>query len=640
MSFKHACKRVMTTALAATLAASTMVGVTGCGSSGNTTKSKDLIQLDVLSTRANYAGIQGGWMGEVYAEKFGVQLNIIKGDETTLAVMQQSGDMGDIIVWGAGGDTFKKCASQGLLIDWESGTLLDEHGAYIKENCQADLENMRNYVDDGKIYGLCGDVSSSADGIDTFFYNWDIRWDLYEACGCPEIKDLDDLYDLFVQMKEICPTNDDGQETYAMSLWPDWDGDMVMYAKCLAQAYYGLEGDYVPGLYDNEDGTYYDILDDDGPFLTMVRFLNKLYRAGLLDPNSNVNTYDDAISKLKNDRVFFSIFNYAGSTAYNTADHLAAGKAMFSLVPEDANTIVYALSETGVSSMNFSIGAKSEYPDVAMDIINWMFTPEGRLTTEYGPEGLCWYYGDDGKTYFTAIGEAMHNDQSLPFGDLYKYTDGEGKEHIVAANSVTDNKYTDDAGVTYDATLYYELPEEYSAYEGMVFQDGTNEMNIVSWNVNTINPETGERYNCDYWESTLASAAASDIEKEWREWATEQAGYEVYDSEGYLQSTDYDIYLTVHDAADALDTDSKIVYKQITGSKDGLVCTGCWNAILASTEEECEKYISDMRASIMNFGADGTTCSYDDLVEFWKGQCDTRYSIEQEFIAAHPGVFD
>lgn len=627
MGFKNTAKRAVTGSMALALAASTML--TGCGSGSGTSK-KDLIQIDVLSTRANYAGTQGGWMGEVYAEKFGVKLNIIKGDETTISTKMAEQNLGDLIVWGATGDTYKKCASQGLLMNWESGSILETNGAYINEHCQTDLQNVKNYADDGNIYGICGS-NSDATGIDKFFYNWDIRWDLYEQLGSPEIKNLDDLYNLFVAMKEICPTNDLGQETYAMSLWPDWDGDMVMYAKCLAQAYHGLEGDYVPGLYDNVDGTYYDILDDNGPYLEMIRFLNKCYRAGLLDPNSNVNTYDDALAKLKSDRVFFSLFNYSGSTAYNTTEHLAQGKGMYSLVPKDANTIVYALSPFGVSSMVFSIGSKSEYPDVCMDIINWMYTPEGRLTTEYGPEGLCWYIGDDNKTYFTVMGKAAHNDTSLPFGDLYSYLDAEGKEHIVAANVVTDGKFTSDAG-TFDCTLIYTLPEEYKKYEGMVFQDGTNEMNIVSWNLETVNPLTGERFDCDYWDSTLAANSTSDIEQKWRDWATNQAGHDIYDSEGYLQSTDYSTYLTIHDSAAPLDTDMKVVYKQMTGKKDGLICVGCWNAILSSTEEECEQYITKMRNEVMAFGSNGSTYSYDDLKAFWTEQCAVRYQAEQDFL--------
>ena len=40
----------------------------------------------------------------------------------------------------------------------------------------------------------------------------------------------------------------------------------------------------------------------------------------------------------------------------------------------------------------WSIGAKSEYPELCMAILNWLSTPEGRMTAEYGPKDVCWYY--------------------------------------------------------------------------------------------------------------------------------------------------------------------------------------------------------------------------------------------------------
>lgn len=619
--------------LALTMTASVAL-LGGCGSNsgsgGDTAVQRDPVQLDVVSCRANFAGIQGGWFGQMLADKFGVTLNIIKGDEVTLAVNLQSGDMGDIIIWGAGGDTYEKAAEKGYLLEF-SDSILDTYAPYIKENCQVNLNAMKKYAADGKAYALAGGVSTTADGIENFFYNWDIRWDLYEKAGSPEINTLDDLYNLFVKMKDVYPTNENGQETYAMSLWPDWDGDMVMYAKCLAQAYYGLEGDYVAGLYDNEDGTYYDILNKNGPFLEMVRFLNKLYRAGLLDPNSSTQTYDEAVSKVKADRVFFSLFNYAGSIAYNTKENTSAGKGMYSLVPTEANTIVYGLSDSGLSSQVFSVGSNTEYVDLVLEILNWMYTPEGRLSTEYGPKGLCWDYDENGKSYFTKLGAALHNDQSLFYGNLYSYVDDEGTEHIVAENAVSDGKFTAD-GKSYDATIYYELPDEFAAYDGMQFNQGTNEMNIVTWSGNSINPESGERFNSDYWASTIAAKATSQIEQNWIDWASKQAGKPIADTESYLQSTDYAVYLTIHDKADNMPTDLKTTYKQITGAKNALVCTGCWNAILSSTEEECEKYIDDMIEKANKFGSDGNTKSYADIVEWAKGQCDARYKAEQDYI--------
>ena len=75
----------------------------------------------------------------------------------------------------------------------------------------------------------------------SFFYSWDIRWDLYEQLGHPSIANLDDYFNMLVDMKGICPRMRMANETYTTSIWPDWDGTMVMYIKAAATAYYGYD---------------------------------------------------------------------------------------------------------------------------------------------------------------------------------------------------------------------------------------------------------------------------------------------------------------------------------------------------------------------------------------------------------------
>lgn len=88
----------------------------------------------------------------------------------------------------------------------------------------------------------------------------------------------------------------------------------------------------------------------------MLRFFNQLYRAGLLDPNSMTQTYDEMSQKVKNGGVFWGIFNYASSMVYNTDKHLGEGKMMYARVPDEANPIVYGLSTLGGNRI-WSVGS-------------------------------------------------------------------------------------------------------------------------------------------------------------------------------------------------------------------------------------------------------------------------------------------
>ena len=266
------------------------------------------IRLDVYSQLANYSGIQQGWGATLLKDKFNVEINIIPDQDGTYATRMEAGSLGDIVVWGANGDDYKNAVEKNMLLDWEQFDLIDKYAPYIKENYTAALESNREINGNGKVLGFGFNVAFSADSHQSFFYTWDVRWDLYKELGYPEVYDLNDMIDLFADMKEICPTDEIGNETYAVSVWPDWDGNMVMYVKALATAYFGYD-ELGFGHYNPVNGEFISCLEDDGPYMECLRFFNKLYRAGLLDPNSSSQTYDKMSEKLKNGGTFWSIFN-------------------------------------------------------------------------------------------------------------------------------------------------------------------------------------------------------------------------------------------------------------------------------------------------------------------------------------------
>ena len=81
---------------------------------------------------------------------------------------------------------------------------------------------------------------------------------------------------------------------------------------------------------------------------------------------------------------------------YNSETHAVDGKAMYPLPSEEASPIAYGLNVYGGNRI-WSIGAKSEYPELCMAILNWLSTPEGRMTAEYGPKDVYWYYDENGR---------------------------------------------------------------------------------------------------------------------------------------------------------------------------------------------------------------------------------------------------
>lgn len=341
MRKKRFTKKGLSLLLSASLCVGMMSALSGCGS-----KKDEVIKLDVYSQLANFSGKQTGWSADILKDKFGVELNIIPEGDGVFQTRMTSGDLGDIVVWANDSDNYPNAVKANLLLNWDDDGLLDEYGKTIKKMMPDALDKNRNLtskITNGKskaLYGFGNNVALSSKEHQSFFYTWDVRWDLYKQLGYPKVKDMQDMHKLLKSMQKICSKDDAGNKVYALSLWPDWDDAMVMYVKATATAYYGYD-ELGIGLYDPKTGTYHDALEKNGPYLEMLKWYNDLYQDGLIDPDSMTQTFDQMAEKVQNGGVLFSIFNYSGSLSYNTDEHTSKGKLMYCMKPEQALSLIH-----------------------------------------------------------------------------------------------------------------------------------------------------------------------------------------------------------------------------------------------------------------------------------------------------------
>lgn len=529
---------------------------------------EETLELTVFSQLANYSGEQIGWFGQVMLEKFNVKLNIVSDpDKSIFATRMASGDLGDIVVFGNDGDEYKQAYDAGLLWDWDDENLLDEYGSYIKETFPFALEKNRT-LSGGTLYGFGHNVAGSGKDHQAFFYHPDIRWDLYKELGYPEVNTLEDYIPVLEAMVKNNPTSDTGSKTYGVSLFPDWDGDMVTFVKSTG-ALYGYD-EFGFGLYDTNTNTYQHLFAEDSFYLRSLKFYNTLFQKGLLDPDSMTQNYDLHIEKFQKGAAFFVIFNWMGSGTYNSEDHLNAGKAMLPLVAKDAKTLTYGLNVYG-SNRIWTIGAKTQYPELCMTILNWLSTPEGRLTREYGPRGACWDYDADGYAYLTPTGLSAADD---PNGT--------------------------------------ELTGGYSG----TWSDGDFKINNETWDLNAVNPEgNGETFNFEKWKNTK-SGAVSAIEQDWRD----QVGYDDYDE--YIESFNYSVApgttFSMAPRTDELNT----TWQQVAEA----IKTYTWQAIYAETDAEFDKLVVEMEEKAMAYG-------YEECKAFVEEQAAIRAALCKEVLS-------
>jgi multiple sugar transport system substrate-binding protein/putative aldouronate transport system substrate-binding protein len=559
------------------------VSSSGSSSSSTTTAAdtsvldnKDTITLTVFSETANWSGAQTGWAATLLKDLFNIELNVIPDTNGAYDTRMQAGDLGDIVIFGTKGDDYQNAVKAGLLFDWESEDLVKNYGPDIENYFSESIEANRSLNSDGKVYGIANELTNKSGQRDVFQYEWGLRWDLYAKAGYPAITDWDSLVSALQLMKAQSATGDTGRTTYALSAWPDWDDNMVMYVKSLASGYYGYD-ELGLGLYDSSNGTFHGALEADGPYMQALKFCNKLYRAGLLDPDSMTQTYDEMISKAQSGDVLFSLFNYAGSEAFNTDAHTQANEYFAAYAPTDAHTIVYGLAPCGQSRM-WSIGAKTLYPEKCMQLINWLCTPTGAMAIWYGIQGLMWDYDDNKGTYFTDLGK----------------------------------KCASDATTSLEGTQWTSPYSSQSYTLGNTFNDGKLQMNNETWGPGAVNPDSdGERFNKVTWASTKTDPAC-DAEADWRS----KTGADTF--EDYLGSTSYSLVPASNYAESEKSSELQLKWDQVKKE----VCNGSWKAMYTSDDAAFDAAVQDMTTQCQGYG-------YDECVSWCDDEAKTRYGLQE-----------
>lgn len=526
---------------------------------------EEAVTLKVYSQLSGYQGEQQGWFAQVLLDKFNVKLDFIyDGSDDFYERHADSGSLGDIVIWGTDSDQYHSAVQNGLLLDWEKDNLLAEYGSYMKEHMKKALEKNRKNSG-GHIYGFGYDVAAESGEYGDFDYHPDIRWDLYEQIGKPKVQELEDYVEVLKQMKKICPVSDSGKETYGVSLFADWDGDMMMFTKSACTNFFGMD-EFGIGLYDVSDGSFEGCLKKGGSYERVLRFYNDLYRNGLLDPESRTQGYEGCIEDYRDGAAFFCIFGWLAAPQYNTVNHTADGKMMLPLAAEKQNTLVYGLNENGGNRL-WTIGAGTEYPQLVMAVLNWLCTPEGRLTQEYGPKGVGWDY------------------------DLKKNT------------CLLD--------LPVDATGEERRMPESSGYTG-TWREGVPQFNNTTWTLHTANPESnGQTYSTSTWQN-VAEAEVSAVEQRWRE------EYGAANAREYLSGFRYSVAKPHTYTASTKSPELGDEWDRVTE----IIRDGSWDAVFADTDAQLEQVLADMYQKAQAAG-------YADCIRWCEKEARRRKALEE-----------
>jgi multiple sugar transport system substrate-binding protein/putative aldouronate transport system substrate-binding protein len=514
-----------------------------------------LLTVDVFADQANYQGMQSGWFGKIVKDKFNMELNIIApnvagGGDTLFQTRSAAGDLGDLILIGTDEGKLKDSVESQLLLDMTD--LLEEKDVY--KNYKDAISAVTELAGTDGIWGLPETISSQSpdtpmEGNELTFGPY-LRWDIYKEIGYPEVETLEDLLPVLKDMQDANPKTEDGKDVYALSLFKDWDDNMMNNAKQPTCLYGYDELGFVLAKADGSD--FQSIIESDSEYVRVLKFFYEANQMGLVDPDSTTQNFDTLGTKYTDGQVLYSPWPWLGQTQYNTVENKEAGKG-FMLVPiEDMQIFSYGCIPQGNTKYVIGIGSQAEQPERLAEFIDWIYSPEGQEINAQGngscgPEGLTWEL-QDGKAVLTEFGkEALYNPDA-------------------------------------------DVPEEWG---GGTFSDGVSALNFQALNNTDIDPNTNEAYDFNLWESVLADNTTA-LQEDWSEHmdgATTTKEYlENNDMIAVANGTGY--------VAPAEDSDISTIRNQC---KD-LIVNYSWQMIFAKNSSEFNSLLKEMQEQVEGLG--------------------------------------
>ena len=566
MKKKHV-QRALALALVATMLAGT---VAGCGKSDDNStqggKSSDgtyaeELTIDVFDSQANFQGEQTGWFAKIVKDKFNIKLNIIApnvagGGDTLYQTRSANGNLGDIIITNLDSSRLKDMVTAGLVLDM-SDYIKDEKNLQSRMDA---IEGASKLAETDGIWAVPSEISNqpATDPCEAQEPTNapSIRWDMYAEAGYPEIDTLEDLIPVLETMQEKAKgTSEDGKDVYALSLFKDWDGDIMQNVGAFCSLY-GYENlGFCLGKVDGSETQ--SVIDSDGMYVRALKFLFNANQKGLVDPESTTQDFDTLQTKFRNGDVLYSFWPWLGTGVYNTTAHTSEGKGFATATIKDMKCMSYGSMPDGKSAVGIMVGSQTKDPQRMVDFIDWLYSPEGiedssaQSGTTCGPEGLTWEL-KDGKPVLTDFGVK--------------------------------------AFVDVDSNL--KVPDEWG---GGSWKDGVSALNYKPVGVVDTDPDTGVCYNYQKWDDYIERTSTKLSE----DWSKHNDGAKTAIER--LEATDNLLVLPgTNYSTPEYSTDINTIKEQCKQT----IVADSWQMIFAKDEAEFNKILKDMQDTVQGLGYD------------------------------------
>jgi len=319
--------------------------------------------------------------------------------EEKLSLMLASGDLPDIVLMDRRSDIVNKYIAAGGLIALND--LIDQHGPDI-QSMYGDVLNKSRY-EDGKNYFLNNWYGVDPDpdrGIN-------IRMDLLKEMGYGEQAERGDYFtqQQFVEMLTTFKNQYSGDgSTIPFTI----NGEYMETVLSTFRGMYGMKHYY-------ETGNQLQLDVRDPKYLDMVKFINQLYRDGLLDREWAINKEDLFKQKLISGQVMAANGGLPDepNSIFRDDEGEDTDKQfyMFKVVADGVNpnaTTYSPRSSLGWDAIG--ITASNKHPEETIKFMNYLASEEGQYLLMWGVEGLHWDFTDGNRQPKPEIIPGFRND--------------------------------------------------------------------------------------------------------------------------------------------------------------------------------------------------------------------------------------
>lgn len=354
------------------------------------------VTLTQYMTANNDYEAEGSYANEIVEELLGVNYQIIELDSfnTQYLTMMAEGNVPDVTWLNSYMQTFVTFGEDGAYINiYDYLDMMPNLEAFLNDPANA-LDVARYQQPDGALYA----IPSKSEGVTapwTFLY----RKDIFEANGLTFPTNQEEFVATLRKLKELYPDS----QPFIMRQMTGNIGGAQNFGHLWGAAHV-MQGNYGTIFTLDENGEYF-MAQQSNAYKEMAQFFNELTAEGLMHKSSM--TVDTAgwmeafasdtsfIGYDKTDRL--SALNRTGQSLKEEFLMVAAAPFNFGSYAETTDVVSTSWAD-GIGSGSgycYCIG-DNENLENTLKYIDWLYSEEGIVVTNWGIEGESWEYDEDG----------------------------------------------------------------------------------------------------------------------------------------------------------------------------------------------------------------------------------------------------